>query len=106
VTAPEPVPSEPDPNAGTAELQADIERTRAELGDTVNALTAKLDLKSRATHAAAETKDRIVEKSILTTGAVVDKATDQRGRIKPAIPLAALALFAAVAGALIWRRRR
>jgi hypothetical protein len=107
MTAPEHAPPEPQPDAGTAELQADIERTRAELGDTVNALTAKLDLKGRATHAAADTKDRIVERSMEATGTVVDKATDDRGRIKPAFPLAALAVFAAVvAGAVVWRRRR
>jgi hypothetical protein len=69
-------------------------------------LTTKLDLKSRATHAAADTKNRIVEKTTETAGTVVDKATDDRGRIKPAIPLAALAVVvASVAGVILWRRR-
>jgi hypothetical protein len=65
-----------------------------------------LDVKGRAVHAAADTKDRIVEKTMETTSTVVDKATDDRGRIKPAIPLAALAVVAAVAGVIVWRRRR
>lgn len=102
MTAPEPAP-----DAAAAALQADIGHTRAELGETVNALTAKLDVKGRATQAAAETKDRIVEKTMEKTGTVVDKATDDRGRIKPAIPLAALAVVAAaIAGVVIWRRRQ
>ncbi|GAA2433739.1 hypothetical protein GCM10010191_54970 [Actinomadura vinacea] len=41
--------------AGTAELRAEIERTRRELGDTVEALAAKTDVKARA----RETADRM-----------------------------------------------
>ena len=42
------VPADPD------ELVEDINRTRAELGDTVEALVAKVDVKARAQQRAAE----------------------------------------------------
>ncbi len=46
----------PDPEPGAAadigDIQADIERTRGELGDTVEALSAKLDVADRARAAA------------------------------------------------------
>jgi hypothetical protein len=73
--------------------------TGAELGETVDALTTKLDLKSRACHAAADTKNRIVEKTTETAGTVIDKATDDRGRIKPVVPLVAV-VVASVAGVI------
>lgn len=40
---------------GTAELRAEIEQTRRDLGDTVEALAAKADVKARA----RETADRV-----------------------------------------------
>jgi hypothetical protein len=53
----------PPENAG--ELMAEIERTREELGDTVEALAAKADVKARAQQRAAEVsgqlKDRVDE---------------------------------------------
>ena len=68
------------------ELAEDIERTREQLGDTVEALTARLDAKAqaRATARAART-----------------------ARERP-LPYAAAAAAAAVllAGWLAWRRRR
>ena len=45
---PDPTPPESGPDAGIDDIQADIERTRKELGDTVGALSAKLDVKKRA----------------------------------------------------------
>jgi gas vesicle protein len=47
-----------DPNA----IRADIERTRAEMGDTVDALGYKADVKSRAKDKISDTKDRITGK--------------------------------------------
>ena len=38
--------SAPDAGASISELEADIEQTRHELGDTVEALAAKLDVKA------------------------------------------------------------
>ena len=56
-----------DPNA----IRADIERTRAEMGDTVEALGYKADVKSRAKDKVTETKDRL-------TGKVSDTAPDKQ----------------------------
>jgi hypothetical protein len=42
----------------TEDLKSEIERTRAELADTVDALTAKLDVKSQAQHRAHELADK------------------------------------------------
>jgi len=56
-----------DPNA----IRADIERTRAEMGDTVEALGYKADVKSRAKDRISETKDKL-------TGKASDVAPDGR----------------------------
>jgi len=56
-----------DPNA----IRADIERTRAEMGDTVDALGYKADVKSRAKEKISGTKDRL-------TGKVSDVTPDGR----------------------------
>jgi hypothetical protein len=62
----------PRPGAGTVgggrpvdrqELVADIERTRRELGDTVEALVAKLDVKSRTRDRATEVKEQVTGKA-------------------------------------------
>ena len=56
-----------DPNA----IRADIERTRAGMGDTVDAIGYKADVKSRAREKISDTKDRI-------TGKVSDVTPDGR----------------------------
>ena len=56
-----------DPNA----IRAEIERTRADMGDTVDALGYKADVKSRAKDRIGETKDRL-------TGKVSDVTPDGR----------------------------
>jgi len=51
-----------EPTSGDpAEIRADIERTRTELGDTVEALAAKADVKARARIAAGDLKVRAKE---------------------------------------------
>jgi ElaB/YqjD/DUF883 family membrane-anchored ribosome-binding protein len=52
-------------------IRADIERTRAEMGDTVEALGYKADVKSRAKDKVTETKDRL-------TGKVSDTAPNKQ----------------------------
>jgi ElaB/YqjD/DUF883 family membrane-anchored ribosome-binding protein len=52
-------------------IRADIERTRAEMGETVEAIGYKADVKSRAKDKITETKDRI-------TGKVSDVTPDGR----------------------------
>ena len=95
MTAPDPTPPEPGPDASLEDLQADIEETREELGETARALTHKLDVKARAGDAVAEAKEKVVE----TT-------TTSDGSVKPALPVTAIAVAALVIGVVLWRRSR
>ncbi len=67
-----------------------VERNREQLADTVDALQAKLDVKSRAQAKLHETKDR---------------ATTDDGKPRPVVLAGAVAALAAVAGLVWWRRR-
>ena len=58
-----PLSPEPGPDAGIDDIQADIEHTRKELGETIEALSAKADVTGRVKQKAADTKDRITEKA-------------------------------------------
>jgi hypothetical protein len=50
----------PDAGASISELQADIEQTRHELGDTVEALAAKLDVKAQVKSSTDQAKANAV----------------------------------------------
>jgi chromosome segregation ATPase len=116
---------EPGPDAGIEDLQSDIERTREQLGQTVEALSDKLDVKAQAKQKAADTRDRFAAKTkeakerALNTAQTLrsktagvgakmaDAATDNQGSIRPAVTLAGIAVTAAVAiGIVVWIRRR
>ena len=112
-----PLSPEPGPDAGIDDIQADIEHTRKELGETIEALSAKADVKGRAKKKAADTKDSITEKVYETKEIALKKAhaaqsaardavTDDTGSVKP--PIAALIAAAAVlvVSLVVWRRRR
>ena len=114
-----PLSPEPGPDAGIDDIQADIEHTRKELGETIGALSAKADVKGRVQHKVADTKDRITEKAYETKGVVVEKAhaaqsaardavTDSTGSVKPGVPIAAVVAAAAILAisVAVWRRRR
>lgn len=73
------------------QIEADITRQREELAATVSQLEAKLDVKARAQHKAAELKDR---------------ATTDAGKPRPELLAAAGAGVAVLVGLLVWRRRR
>ncbi len=75
-----------DPDA----IRADIEQTREHLAETVEALHAKLDVKTQARAKVAEVRD---------------SATTDTGRPRPEVIGAAVAAVALVAG-LVWLRRR
>jgi hypothetical protein len=94
------MPPEPGPDAGVDDIQADIERTRTELGDTVGALSAKLDVKNRTKQKATETKERVVAKA----QTVRHVATEDPKRIVPVI--AVLVIGALAVGVVLRRRRR
>lgn len=70
-------------------IEADIVRQREQLAQTVDALSHKLDVKGRAEHKVAELKDA---------------ATDDAGRPRPALVLAAVAIAGSVALLVWWRR--
>lgn len=72
------------------QIEADIARQREELAATVTQLQAKLDVKARAQHKAADLKDR---------------ATTDTGAPRPEV-LAAAAAAVLLLGLLVWRRRR
>lgn len=99
MTGPNAVP-EPGPDAGIDDIQADIERTRTELGNTVGALSAKLDVKERTKEKVADTKHRVVDKA----ESLRHTATDNPTRT---VPVVAVVLIGALAvGIVVWRRRR
>ena len=72
------------------EIREDIERTRENLADTVDALHAKLDVKSQAKARVARAKDQ---------------ATTADGKPRPELIAGAVGVVVLVAG-LIWLRRR
>jgi hypothetical protein len=97
---PDSTPAEPGPDAGIDDIQADIERTRTELGETVGALSAKLDVKERTKQKATETKERVVD-----TAHTMGRVATHDPKVK--MPLIAALLIGALAvGVVVWRRRR
>ena len=104
---------EPGPDASVDDIHADIEATRDELGQTVAALTAKLDVGAQAQQKVDDTKERIAEKAdaLRSKGSevgsqIVGAATDDQGAVRLVIPAAALGLLAVIVGVVLWRRRR
>lgn len=89
-------PEGPAKGAGADEIEADIERTREQLGETVEALAAKFDVKAQAQHKVHDATQRARA-----------AATDEHGKLKPVIPAGAAiaAITVTVALVLIWRRR-
>lgn len=62
----------------TDALRAEIEQTRAELGDTAAALAAKADVKSRMKESAGRASQRVRDTADRTLG----QATDVAGRLR------------------------
>jgi hypothetical protein len=81
----------------TEQLRREIERTRAELGETVEALSHKADVKAQARAKAEQAKVQAREKAELARSQVQQN---------PAVPLAAGIGVAIVALWMIRRRRR
>ncbi|MCV7344592.1 DUF3618 domain-containing protein [Mycolicibacterium rhodesiae] len=82
---------DPGPRADKDELEADIEQTRAALGETASALAAKLDVPQQARRKVDESKQLFAEKT-----------QPIRSR---AVPIA-IALGGAIVGVIAWRRHR
>ena len=73
------------------QIEADIETQREQLAQTVDQLTAKLDVKSR-------TQAKLVD--------VKDRATTAEGTPRPEVLAAVGSLIAVFAVVLVWRLRR
>jgi hypothetical protein len=78
-----------DPAVGAAERK--VEANREQLADTVDALQAKLDVKSHA-------QDRVRE--------LKDRATTESGRPRSDLVAGAAAVVLALSALVWWRRRR
>ena len=86
-----------------AELEADIARTREELADTVDQLTAKLEVKTRIRNRAAEAKDA----ATMQVRAARQQLVDVAGKAKPTtlgVGGGVIAAIAAVVLVRLWQR--
>jgi hypothetical protein len=91
-----------DPTPEAVALEAEIERTREDLAETVDRLAAKLDLKTRLRQRAEMVKDRAGERA----RRLRDRATDAEGRPTGATIGTAALVAIAVALVTIGVRRR
>jgi Protein of unknown function (DUF3618) len=82
------------------ELEQEIERTREHLGDTIDELAGKADMKARARARAAEVKARAQDRAAGLSGRVRQSQVLQR-RWPVAVAAGVL-----IAGSVIIRRRR
>jgi len=80
----------PSPTSDPDAIREDIERTRADLADTVDALQAKVDVKHRAQVRFHELKDRV---------------TTPTGQPRPELVGGVAAAVLLVVGLVWWRRR-
>jgi hypothetical protein len=102
MSQPDAVRPEPGPDADIGEIQTDIAETRKELGETVEALTAKMDVKQRTKDKAAETKEAVLDKAHAIQHATIDD-----GRAKVTVPAATVIVVGTAALVwFLWRRRR
>jgi len=100
------------------EIQQEIERTRDHLGETVEELAARADVKARARARAAGMKDKAAQMKVRAQG----KATEMSGQLRQGQlgqsqlvqgdlvrrhwPLAAAAASVVLVGSILVRRRR
>ncbi|HEX3833045.1 MAG TPA: DUF3618 domain-containing protein [Solirubrobacteraceae bacterium] len=76
-------------NRTTEDVRAEIEQTRAELGDTVEALAAKTDVKSQAKRAATNARTTVSDKAAEARHAVLGKKQDAVTAAQEAAPASA-----------------
>jgi hypothetical protein len=86
------------------EIRADIEQTRAEVGDTVEALAAKTDVKARAQERVEEVKETVREKARDATPAPVQRGGQQFVDTARANPAPFVAAGLVVLAVILWRR--
>lgn len=112
-----PLPPTPEPGADADEneIEADIERTRAQLGETVEQLTNKLDVNAQAKRQVDEVKDNVaatVEDAQAQATEYAHRAKHAAeeirhdpGRAVAAAPIVA-AVLGLVVGVVVYRRTR
>jgi ElaB/YqjD/DUF883 family membrane-anchored ribosome-binding protein len=108
-TAATPAATEPETEEATRgpeEIQADIEATREELGETVSALAEKADVKGQAQRKVEETKRQAQANisGVSDTAKELAVRAPERARENP-VPLA-IAASAVGLAAIVWLRRR
>ena len=106
----------PAKDANAAEIEADILRTREELGRTIEDLAGKLDVKSQARDTVAAVRRRATKQTRLVQDrcrpyavATTDAVTDDQGSPKPIVTAAGAAvatMAATVVAMVIWSRSR
>jgi hypothetical protein len=84
------------------EIEQEIERTRDHLGETVEELAARADVKARARARAAGMKDKAVEMS----GQLRQSQLAQGDLVRRRWPLAAAVAGVVLVGSVLVRRRR
>jgi hypothetical protein len=89
------------------EIQQEIERTRDHLGETVDELAARADVKARARARAAIIKDKAAEMSgQLRPSQLAQNQLVQGDPVRRRWPLAAAAVGIVLIGSVLVRRRR
>ncbi|MGH8969960.1 MAG: DUF3618 domain-containing protein [Actinomycetes bacterium] len=84
-------PPDPAPARTPAEIEAEIERTRARLAGTVNAIASRVKPANVARRTAVSARSKVI---------------DERGNLRTARVAAAAIGVLAVAGFMTWRRAR
>jgi ElaB/YqjD/DUF883 family membrane-anchored ribosome-binding protein len=92
------------------ELEREIERTREHLGDTIDELAGKADMKARARARAAEVKARAQDRAADVSGRVRQSKAAQskavQGQVLQRRWPVAVAAGVLIAGSVLIRRRR
>src|ERR1700723_226711 len=94
------------------ELQQEIEQTRQRLGETVDELAAKADVKARAQAKAAETTAQARDRAAEATAQARDRAVEVSGRVSRSEavrrrwPVAVAAAVVIAGTVVIWRWKR
>ncbi|RLV50350.1 DUF3618 domain-containing protein [Nocardioides mangrovicus] len=84
---------------GIDEIQEAIAETREDLARTVDALAAKADVKGRATASVEQAAQRVRTR-------VEEVSTDERGDLRPVVPVGAAVAAVAAVAVVVWLVRR
>ena len=87
------------------DLEREIERTREHLGETIDELAGKADMKARARTRAAEVKARAQDRAADVSGRIRQSKAVQSQVLQRRWPVA-MAAGVLIAGSVLIRRRR